>query len=428
MVFSFVLPILVSLVGGYFLVRLRFFFILHPIRTAKKLVLALKTRGARRSLSLALAGTLGVGNIFGVAMGIIIGGEGSVLWLLVSSLFSAPIKYAEALSATDFGVEGGGMAAVIRGVYPRFSRTLSKLYASLALMLALVMGSAIQSDSVSSAAQNALGVSPLVAALVFAVLVLIVVLGGANKIIGSTEKIIPLTTLIYIIMSFAVIFVNFRELPETLSRILSSAFSPLAVAGGIFSYAFMRSVSEGYARGILSNEAGAGTSAMAHARSGAEPVTAGLFGICEVFFDTPLLCTLTGLVIVSSIDSPADYSSAMALVTDAFISTLGAPAGFAVFLCVALFAYSTVICWYYYGEECLVYLTRRKMKWIYTPIFIAFIFVGALSDSFLTLAACDIILLFMTVLTLTALLLSSHRIILLSSECGIIKPKKSRKS
>ncbi len=426
--FSFVLPVLVTLVGGYFLLRLRFFFLLHPIRTAKRLTAALRERAARRSLFLALAGTLGVGNIFGVAMGIIIGGAGSLFWLLVSSLFSSAIKYAEALAANDLGGSGFGMASVIKRAYPVFSHGASRLYAVLCLFLAFVMGSAIQSDSVSSMAENTLGASPVLAAAAFAFFVLVVILGGAKKIVSATEKIIPLTTLIYIIISFAAIFANIGHLPTAISQILNSAFMPSAAAGGALSALLSRAMTEGYARGILSNEAGAGTSAMAHARSGAGADEAGLFGICEVFFDTPLLCTLTGLVIVLSVDTPESYSSAMALVSDAFGSSLGTPAAFIVFACVILFAYSTVICWYYYGEECLLYLTGRKFRWIYTPVFILFIFVGALYDSRITLAICDIILLLMTVLTLIALLLSSNRIIRVSEEGGIIKRKKGRKS
>ena len=426
--YSIILPILVTLVGGYFLVRLRFFFILHPIRTAKRLALALRERRARRSLSLALAGTLGVGNVFGVAMGIIIGGEGTLLWLLISSVFSSVIKYAEALSATGLGAGGVGMASVIRAAYPHFSNSASRLYSFLCLLLAFVMGSAIQSDSVSSAAQSVLSIPPGITAAVFAALVLVVVLGGAKKIVDATEKIIPLTTLIYIIMCFIAIFVNLSELSSALMRVFNSAFSPLAVSGGVLSSAFLKALSEGYARGVLSNEAGAGTSAMAHSTSGLDPATAGLFGICEVFFDTPLLCTLTGLVVITAIGSPSSYTSAMALVSDAFALTLGVPAAVMLFICVFLFAYSTVICWYYYGKECLCSLIRGKLRWIYTPLFITFIFIGALSDSFFTLALCDIILLFMTVLTLTALLLSSHRILEISVRYGILKSKKSRKS
>lgn len=421
--FSFLLPIFVTFVGGYFLFRLRFFFILHPIRTAKRLALALKERKSRRSLSLALAGTLGVGNIFGVAVGIIIGGEGVLFWLLVSAVFASVIKYAEALCVADLG-ESGGMAALIRRRYPLFAGFASRLYSVLCLLVALVMGSAVQSGSVLSLAERAVGAPSGVAASFFAVLVLIVTLGGRRKITDATESIIPLTTVIYILLSFAVIFVNFEALPGAVSKIFSSAFSPSAAVGGGFIFLSTRALSEGYARGILSNEAGAGTSSMAHASCGADPVTAGLFGVCEVFFDTPLLCTLTGLVIVSSVDSPSSYSSAMALVFDAFSFSLGSYAALAVFVCVFLFAYSTVICWYYYGEESLVYLTGRKMKWLYTPIFTAFIFVGAFSDSFFIVSLCDVILLLMTALTLIALLLSSRRIVSLSGDGGVIKPKK----
>ena len=422
--YSLILPILVTLVGAYFLIRLRAFFLIHPIKTARAVARALKDREARRRLSLALAGTLGVGNIFGVAMGIIIGGEGVVLWIAVSSLFSAVIKYAEALSVS-LSDGGFGMAAVIRRVYPRHFRGASGLYSALAVMLAFVMGAGIQSGSVASLASASCSVPPHLTALAFSVAVLLVVLGGAKKIKDATEKIIPLTTLIYIILSFLAIFANIEALPEALSRIFSSALSPTAVVGGTVSGGFLLALSEGYARGILSNEAGAGTSAMAHSGSGG--VEAGLFGLCEVFFDTPVLCTLTGLVIVSAIPSPEGYTSAMALVSDAFTGTLGRAAGYLVLICVLLFAYSTVICWYYYGEGSLSSLGLYKFKWLYLFVFVAFIFIGATADSLLLVSACDVILLLMTHLTLMALLFSSKKITLASREAGIIN-KKSRKA
>lgn len=427
MCFSLVLPPLVTLVGGYFLIRLRFFFILHPIRTAKSLVSALSEREARRQLFLALAGTLGVGNIFGVAMGIIIGGEGVLFWLFVSSLFSSVIKYAEALAAGDFCKGGFGTASLIKRTYPFFGGGASKLYSFLSLSLALVMGGAIQSDSVAETAEGTLGLAPWLSAAVLSALVLLVVVGGAQKILSATEKIIPLTTLVYIILALLAIFARSSCLPHALERIFHSAFSPAATTCGTFSAIFSRALSEGYARGILSNEAGAGTSAMAHSRSGASPFRTGLFGLCEVFFDTPLLCTLTGLVIVLGVREPSRYTSAMALVTDAFSVSLGAFSGFLVFVCVLFFAYSTVICWFYYGCESLLFLFGREIRPIYTLFFISFIFLGALSDSFFMLSLCDTILFLMTVLTLTALLLSSRRIVRVSLESGIVKPKEKRR-
>ncbi len=425
---SFILPILVSGTGLYFLVRLRFFFILHPIRTARRLVAALRERGARRSLSLALAGTLGVGNIFGVAMGIIIGGAGSVFWLLASSVFSAVIKYAEATLTLDLDRgEGGGMASVIRATYPRGGAFFSKVYAVLCLILALVMGSAIQSDSVSEVVEATLGIQPYLVALILAFLVGVTVFGGARKIASVTEIVIPLTTLIYIIMSFATIFVNRERLGDVVSQIFFSAFSLPAASGGAVAVLFSRAMREGYARGILSNEAGAGTSAMAHETSGADPATAGLFGICEVFFDTPLLCTLTAVSVLSAVSSPSDYTSAMALVADAFCTSLGTAAIFPLVFCVLAFAYSTVVCWYYYGSECTRYLTGREMRWLYAPAFLTFIFVGALADSFLTLAVTDLVLLLMSLLTLAALVTVSPRLVELTVLGGLLKEKNSRR-
>ena len=192
-----------------------------------------------------------------------------------------------------------------------------------------------------------------------------------RKIASATEIIIPAATLIYIFLTVSVICVNSDSLGTVLSTILASAASPTAAGGGIIALLTSRAMREGYARGILSNEAGAGTSAMAHALSDTDPVSAGLFGMCEVLFDTVILCPLTGLAILTAIPDPTAYTSAMALVTDAIAASIGAPFVSLLFLAVTAFAFSTVICWYYYGDVCREYLIQKRGRVAYTAIFLA---------------------------------------------------------
>ena len=233
---------------------------------------------------------------------------------------------------------------------------------------------------------------------------------GAKKIESATEILIPLTTIIYIIMCFAVIFMRISRLPSVIFDIIKSAFSFRASLGGVSALA----IKEGFARGIMSNEAGVGSSAMAHSRSkGRTPHTAGIFGMCEVVFDTTLLCILTGLaILVSGVDIEA-YKSPMSLVADSFLSVLGEFSIYLLAFCIFAFAYSTIICWFYYGREC-VSLYFPRFNGVYLIIFSCFILVSKILPFFLLVSVIDMLLLFMTFMTLFCILKKRERIFLLS--------------
>jgi len=406
------LPLLIFGVGGYLLVSLRAFFIFHPIRTLREIHAPLKQREARNSLMLALAGTLGVGNIFGVAAGIMIGGAGSVFWLLVSSFFAMIIKYAEALLAFDnLDEQSSGMHAVICRVFRKHGRSLSKIYALLCAFLALLMGAAMQSTALAGVAAEAFAVNPLVSGILFSLLALVGCVGGVGKIEKITAFAIPLTTVVYIIMSFSVVLIEIHRLPTVICDVVYCAFAPSSAVGGIFAFLFSRALFEGFARGILSNEAGTGTSSLAHIRAkDRTPHEAGLFGMCEVFFDTTLLCTLTALAILLSVENPSAYKTPMSLVSAAFSSSLGEWSVWLLLGCILLFAYSTVICWYYYGTECASYLFMGKGRVLFSLLFFLFIALGASMDNSFLIYLTDLIIFFMSLLTLSAILHERRRI------------------
>lgn len=406
--FSFVLPIIVTVVGLYLLIRLRFFFIAHPIRTAREFLSALGDRDARRAFFLALAGTLGVGNIFGVSAGLMIGGAGSLFWLFISSLFAMIIKYSETLLVFDVGADQGGTATVLTRVFSRSGRLLAPIYSALTVLLAFFMGASMQSAAFTDVTEKSLGISPILTASILIILLLPCLLGGAKKIESITEIVIPLTTIIYISLCFATIFVNFRRLDDVIVDVISSAFNfKSAVGGGVMFLA----VREGFARGILSNEAGVGTSAMAHSRSlGRSPHVAGLFAMCEVVFDSSLLCILTGFAVLVSVpDISAFDDTPMSLVNAAFCSALGAPVSYLLTLLILAFAYSTIICWYYYGMECSR-LYFGKISWIYPPLFVAAILTSGLIPPSFLLYFTDLLLLLMSLMTLSAILKKTPRI------------------
>ena len=411
MCFSLFLPILVSGAGLFMLVKLRFFFIVHPTRSGCEFFRELRSPRSRRALWLALAGTLGVGNIFGVAAGIMIGGAGSVFWLLFSSIFSMALKYSETTLALSLkSKDGHGMHTVLRAVFPRFGGKISKFYAIVCLILSLFMGSAIQSSAFVDTAQYAFAIARSTSAILLAFLCLIPMIGGADKIERVSSYLIPLATAAYILLSLASLVRFADRIPTALIRITEEAFTPLAPCGGLISFLTSRALYEGFARGLLSNEAGVGTSAMAHSRSDERaPRVAGLFGICEVFFDTVLLCGSTALVILCSVKDIQAYETPMSLVVAAFEASLGGFARLPLTLCILIFAYSTMICWYYYGCECRRYIFGKGGA-LYTFAFIFFIFVGSIWGHSSLILITDILLFLMAAPTCAALIRRSDEI------------------
>ncbi len=419
------LPIILSAVGVYFLIKLRFFFIIHPIRTAQKTLRAVKDKRVMKSITLALAGTLGVGNVFGVAVGIIIGGAGSLFWLLVSMIFAMVIKYAEVVITADnlhHDTDAhGGMFFVIRATFKRLGGTLSRLYALGVLLLSLLMGATLQCNTVVESAWEIVGAPRYLTAMLVAVLALGAIIGGAGKIEKVTSVVIPLTTIIYILISFAVIIVNFDRMGDVVKQIVLSAFSWRSGVGGALAFLFAAPFQEGFLRGVLSNEAGAGTSSMAHARSGIlNPASQGLLGIFEVWFDTGFICVLTGLSILLSVPDISTFDGGMQIIMYSVGSVLGSAGKYATLISVFAFAFATVICWYYYGMESWAFAFGKKRRIFYLPLFLLFVVFGGVLNSFLVISIIDLLMALITALTLSALIKCSDRIRALSERGGVM--------
>lgn len=426
------ISLLICVAGIYFMFKLRFFFIAHPISTAAKSVRALKDKRALRSFSLALAGTLGVGNVFGVAFGIMVGGAGSVFWLFVSMLFAMIIKYAEVVVTSDSlrhdSDSHGGMFFVIAESFKRHGRLLSCVYAFGALGLSLFMGAALQCGAVTSAVEEILVLPRASIAIVLIVMVFMSIVGGVKKIERITALIIPLTTIIYTVIAIAIIVSNLDRLPLAFINIVKSAFTPKSAVGGILGFLLSPAFSEGFARGILSNEAGAGTSSMAHARNGVlNPSSSGLLGMLEVWFDTGFLCMVTAFAILLTIPEGVEMTDGMALVMYSVGSLFGNVGKISIMACVISFAFATVICWYYYGMECWGYVFGKGTRLLYLPLFISFVFLGCFFESRFIVFAVDILMTLITALCISALIKSSDRIKALSERGGVIKCDITRK-
>lgn len=410
MSYAFALPIVILLSGGYFLFRLRAFFILHPIKTLRRALSGSSLSDSVISLLLALSGTLGVGNIVGVTIGLSLGGAGSVFWLMVSAVFSAPLKYCEVALSFDSG-EGMGMIGAIKrhlGKYPAI------VYSALAALLALSMGASLQSEAIRECAEGVGNINTLFLILPIAFIAPIVCIFGKKGIRKAVSFIIPFASLFYTVLCLFVIIPNIDKLPSVVSFVISSALSPKAAAGGIGGAIAASGIKEGFARGLLSNEAGAGTSSFSHTSGESEDhFRAGVFGIFEVVFDTLILCPLTAFTILLGFPEGKLPSSATQLGTllDSYTHGIGA---FGLYLCVTAFALATVLCWYYYGRLSFSFLFGKKSGLIFFLLFFAAFWVGLIISSPLTVAMTDAFLFFMTLITVATLIKGSDRIACLS--------------
>ncbi len=404
------LPLMIILSGGYLLIKLRAFFFIHPIKTLRRAFQGAEILDSIASLLLALSGTLGVGNIVGIAVGISLGGAGSVFWMLVSAVFSSVLKYAEVLISSD---TGGGIG-IITAVKESFGRWAACLYSALALALALTMGTALQSGAIRACAVGIGGfeISDLILPLMIAVIPICVF--GKGWIKGAVAVIIPIATLLYTVLCLCVIIPNADRLGDVISNIIYSAFDISAISGGVGAFLIASGMREGFARGLLSNEAGAGTSSFSHTSGEAhDPFRGGFFGILEVLFDTVILCSLTAFTIL--LGFPAEQKSFdVTALSQLFAQYTGGVGGYILFLALIAFAVSTTLCWYYYGNTCMHYLFGRRWKWIYFTAFFASFAAGLIWELPSLVFITDAILFFLTVISVGTVLKNSDRVKTLS--------------
>ena len=403
------LPCFLMLSGIFFGIKYKFFYIFHPVKTVKTILT--NQKGGFRSLSVALAGTLGVGNIVGVASAIILGGAGSIFWMWISALCAMSLKYTEVLLAMkhrQFTVDGsfGGAPYYIKeglngkiGTFGAFA--LSLIFAILCTVNSLTTGNLVQINSVSSI----LPLSPLAFGIIFMVLAFLVIAGGIKRITKFSSLLIPILTAIYVFMCVVIIFKNVEKLPSVISLIIKNAFSLKSAAGGTFGFGITTALRYGVSRGVLSNEAGCGTSPAAHAScKDAEPHGQGCLGILEVFIDTILLCSLTAFVILLTPSEP--LVDPVSTVVSSFEIWLGSFGKYIVEALVILFAFATVVCQYFYGIESIKYISHKKsFKVVFTLIFLLVLLIGAVIPMWLMWEISDLALAVMTIINLICLFL-----------------------
>ena len=324
-----------------------------------------------RALCTALAATVGTGNLAGVAGAIAIGGPGSVFWMWVCALLGMGLKFAEATLAVRFrkkcrtGEYHGGPMYMIEYGLPQKWRPLAYLYSFFGVVAAFGVGNGTQINAVITGINSVLPIfsipvtrtGDLIMGVIFAVLVTVMLLGGARRIGAVAERLVPFAAAAYILLGAGVLFLCRDAVPQAFEAILKGAFSPSAVTGGVVGSVF-QAMRVGVARGVFTNEAGMGTAAIAHGTAEVDhPVEQGLMGIVEVFLDTVVICTLTALVILCS-GTPVYYGidEGLALTARAFSEVYGGWAGILIALETCCFAFATILGWGLYGARCAQYL------------------------------------------------------------------------
>ena len=335
------------------------------------------------ALATALAATIGTGNIIGVATAIALGGPGAVFWCWLTGVFGISTKYAEGLLAVKYRVKtkrgqmiGGPMYALEKGLGWKWLAVLFAIFATLA---SFGIGSTVQANSISTLVENQYNVSPYITGLVVTALGAAVIVGGVKSIAKVCGMLVPFMAIFYVLGCIYILFVNHAYLLPALQVIFDSAFTTKAAGGGFAGSTLIMAARYGIARGLFSNESGLGSAPIvAAAAQTRNPVRQALVSSTATFWDTVVICALTGLVITSSIIAypDIDYHNGAALTKVAFskIPYIGAPL---LTFGLSTFAFSTTLGWSYYGERCVEYLKGKRWMLFYRMIYIVSIFVGS---------------------------------------------------
>lgn len=365
------------------------------------------------ALATALAATIGTGNIIGVATAVAMGGPGAVFWCWLTGVFGIATKYAEGLLAikyrevtSDGRMLGGPMYALEKGLGWKW---LAALFALFTAGASFGIGNTVQANAIATIAQNTYGVSPAVVGLVVCGLVGAVILGGVKSIAKVCGMLVPFMALLYVVGCVYILFVNGHFLWPAMKLIVTSAFTPQAAGGGFVGSSVMLAARYGIARGLFSNESGLGSAPIvAAAARTRNPVRQALVSSTGTFWDTVVICALTGLVVVSSILAYPDisYSDGATLTKLAFskIPYVGAPL---LSFGLLTFAFSTILGWSYYGERAVEYLKGKRWMKAYRVLYIIAVFVGSVASLDVVWDASDCMNALMAIPNLISLLFLS---------------------
>ena len=374
------------------------------------------------ALMTSLSATIGTGNIAGVATAIFLGGPGALFWMWCTALVGMATKYAEAVLAVKYrevdnrGLHiGGPMFYIKNGLKPHWA-WLGTSFAVFGAIAGFGIGNTIQANSVADAINSKFAVPHIVSGIIMAVLAAMVLIGGIKRIANVAGKLVPFMAIAYVLSGLVILLLNAEALPHALSLIFSHAFTPVAATGGFAGAAVWAAIRFGVARGIFSNEAGLGSAPIAHAAAATNsPVQQGNIAMLGTFIDTIIICSITGLVIVTtgvwtSGETGASLSSA------AFEAALPGFGGYIVTFGLSIFAFTTILGWSFYSEKCFEYLFGEKIITPFRVCWIAAVPIGATANlNFMWLVA-DTLNALMAIPNLIALILLSPVVFSLTRE------------
>ena len=406
-------------IGMWIMVGLKFYPLVKLGSAFKGLFAGRKSSGAGEispfaALSTALSGQVGTGNLAGVATAITLGGPGAIFWMWITALIGMALAFAEGSLAIRYrekaasgGYRGGPMTYIMMGLGPKWT-WLAILFCIGALFSAVVTGNSIQSNSIADSFGELFGFEEWLSGIIVAVAVFAVIIGGIKSIGSVAEKIVPVMAIAYIVLALIALILNFADLPETFALIFTGAFNPQAASGGFLGAMIIIAIRAGAARGLFSNEAGQGSTPIAHAVAQTDdPEQQGRMAMLGTFIDTIVICTMTALVILTV---RGDFSYEGAAVAHAWQSglngfemtsaaygaafplpVLGIPLGtFIVSLALILFVFTTLLTWSYYGERAITFIYDRTpgasvtgekaLHFIWRLLWCVVIFVGASVD------------------------------------------------
>ena len=375
-----------------------------------------------QALMTALSATVGTGNIAGVATAIFLGGPGAVFWMWITALIGMATKYSEAVLAVKYretderGDHVGGPMYYIRNGLGKKWAWMGVAFAIFGACAGFGIGNTVQSNSVADVLNTNFGIPDWVSGLIIMVLVGAVLLGGIKRIGSVAGALVPFMAISYILAGLVVLAINAAEIPHAIDLILTHAFSPAAAEGGFAGAAVWAAIRFGVARGVFSNEAGLGSAPIAHAAAQTHnPVRQGLVAMLGTFIDTLIVCSITGLVIVTS-GTWTSGAEGASLTSAAFADALPAFGNYLVAIALAIFAFTTIIGWSFYGERCVEFLFGVKAIVPYRILWILAIPAGAtLSLDFVWLVA-DTLNAMMAIPNLVALALLSPVVFKLTRE------------
>ncbi len=352
-----------------------------------------------QALTTALAGTVGTGNIAGVAGAIALGGPGAVFWMWIAALFGMCTKYVEIILAVHFRKRntkgdfvGGPMYYIQEGLGKNW-KWLSVIFCIFGMIVAIGTGNMTQINTIATSvgtvfkafnpdiSSNALTTINFFVGILGALGAGLVLFGGIQRIGNVTEKLVPIMALVYVFAALIVLGTHFNQLGAVFVSIFRGAFNPSAIAGGLVGVTIQQAMKVGMGRGIFSNEAGLGTAPIAHAAADVQhPVEQGMYGVFEVFADTIVICTLTALTILVSGCAESFYGTSVGaeLTIMAFSTTFGSQVSSVILtMCITMFAFSTLLSWSLFGSRCSEFLFGEKGLNIYLLVYILFVVIGA---------------------------------------------------